>query len=55
MSLTWYVKRFPGLNKFDGFSIDGAELVLPAESDGTNLVANATLPNQSILTLEIVR
>lgn len=42
-----------GLNQFNGFSIDSAELVLPAESDGTNLLANATLPNQSILTLDI--
>ncbi|OKL63371.1 hypothetical protein UA08_01697 [Talaromyces atroroseus] len=42
-----------GLNQFSGFSIDSASLVLPAESDGTNLIANATLPNQSILTLEI--
>ncbi|KAL1963085.1 hypothetical protein VTN77DRAFT_8731 [Rasamsonia byssochlamydoides] len=41
------------LNQFKGFSIDSATLLLPAESDGTNLLANATLPNQSILTLEI--
>jgi hypothetical protein len=42
------------LNQFKGFSIDAARLELPAESDGTNLLANATLPNQSVLTLEIV-
>ncbi|EEA27255.1 conserved hypothetical protein [Talaromyces marneffei ATCC 18224] len=42
-----------GLNQFSGFKIDSASLVLPAESDGTNLIANATLPNQSVLTLEI--
>ena len=42
------------LNQFNGFTIDSASLILPAESDGTNLVANATLPNQSVLTLEIV-
>ncbi|RAO64653.1 uncharacterized protein BHQ10_000665 [Talaromyces amestolkiae] len=42
-----------GLAQFSGFSIDSASLVLPAESDGTNLIANATLPNQSVLTLEI--
>lgn len=41
------------LNQFNGFTIDSASLILPAESDGTNLVANATLPNQSVLTLEI--
>ncbi|CRG86116.1 hypothetical protein PISL3812_03119 [Talaromyces islandicus] len=42
-----------GLNQFKGFSIDGARLQLPPEADGTNLLANATLPNQSVLTLEI--
>lgn len=42
-----------GLNQFKGFSIDAAQLKLPAEADGTNLYANATLPNQSVLTLEI--
>lgn len=43
-----------GLNQFKGFSIDAAQLKLPAEADGTNLYANATLPNQSVLSLEIV-
>lgn len=42
------------LNQFKGFSIDSARLQVPAEADGTNLLANATLPNQSVLTLEIV-
>ncbi|KAI9934378.1 hypothetical protein ASPWEDRAFT_38053 [Aspergillus wentii DTO 134E9] len=41
------------LNGFDGFSIADTQLLLPARSDGTNLVANATLPNPSVLTLEI--
>jgi hypothetical protein len=43
-----------GLNGFKGFTIDSARLQLPAEADGSNLFANATLPNQSVLTLEIV-
>ncbi|KUL81439.1 hypothetical protein ZTR_09545 [Talaromyces verruculosus] len=42
-----------GLNQLAGFTIDSATLVIPAESDGTNLIANATLPNQSVLTMEI--
>ncbi|GKZ67680.1 hypothetical protein AnigIFM50267_002167 [Aspergillus niger] len=41
------------LNSFAGFSISDPKLLLPAESDGTNLVANATLPNPSVMTLEI--
>ncbi|RAL01834.1 DUF3712 domain-containing protein [Aspergillus ibericus CBS 121593] len=41
------------LNSFAGFSISNPKLLLPAESDGTNLVANATLPNPSVMTLEI--
>ncbi|KAH1305382.1 hypothetical protein KXX17_000996 [Aspergillus fumigatus] len=41
------------LNGFAGFSIDGSQLLLPAEPDGTNLIANATLPNPSVMTLEI--
>ena len=42
------------LDSFAGFSISDPKLLLPAESDGTNLVANATLPNPSVMTLEIV-
>ncbi|GIJ88016.1 hypothetical protein Asppvi_006932 [Aspergillus pseudoviridinutans] len=41
------------LNGFAGFSIEGSQLLLPAEPDGTNLIANATLPNPSVMTLEI--
>ncbi|KAJ5552740.1 hypothetical protein N7494_002118 [Penicillium frequentans] len=43
----------PTLNQFNGFGISDATLVLPAESDGTNLIGNATLPNPSVITLEI--
>lgn len=42
------------LNGFAGFAIEGSQLLLPPESDGTNLIANATLPNPSVMTLEIV-
>ncbi|RHZ62932.1 hypothetical protein CDV55_107267 [Aspergillus turcosus] len=41
------------LNSFAGFSIEGSQLLLPAEPDGTNLLANATLPNPSVMILEI--
>ncbi|KAJ5623399.1 hypothetical protein N7490_012004 [Penicillium lividum] len=42
----------PTLNKFEGFSITDTSLV-PTRSDGTNLIGNVTLPNPSLLTLEI--
>ncbi|KAI9040718.1 DUF3712 domain-containing protein [Aspergillus affinis] len=41
------------LNSFEGFAIKDTQLLLPAREDGTNLIANATLPNPSVLTLEI--
>ncbi|RAL09221.1 DUF3712 domain-containing protein [Aspergillus homomorphus CBS 101889] len=41
------------LNSFEGFSITDPKLLLPALNDGTNLLANATLPNPSAMTLEI--
>ncbi|KAJ5927654.1 hypothetical protein N7516_009427 [Penicillium verrucosum] len=37
----------PTLNKFAGFSIANSTFLLPAEDDGSNLVANITLPNPS--------
>ncbi|KAJ5377164.1 uncharacterized protein N7496_004573 [Penicillium cataractarum] len=43
----------PTLDSFTGFSISDATLLLPARSDGTNLIGNATLPNPSVLTIEI--
>ena len=49
------ITRHLGFKQFAGFSIDSAQLILPAERDGTNLIATATLPNPSILTLEVVR
>jgi hypothetical protein len=42
----------PVLNQFKGFSISDSGLA-PALDDGTNLVGNATLPNKSVLTLDI--
>jgi hypothetical protein len=41
------------LDSFTGFSISDSTLLLPALSDGTNLIGNATLPNPSVLTIEI--
>ncbi|KAJ5116795.1 hypothetical protein N7456_001143 [Penicillium angulare] len=41
------------MNGFSGLSISDATLILPPRSDGTNLVANITLPNPSVMTLEI--
>ena len=41
------------MNQFNGFSISDATLLLPAESDGTNLIGNTTLPNPSVLHLQV--
>ncbi|KAL3460306.1 hypothetical protein BJX64DRAFT_263633 [Aspergillus heterothallicus] len=41
------------LNSFAGFSIADPKLLLPAREDGVNLIANATLPNPSVMTLQI--
>ncbi|KAJ5797224.1 uncharacterized protein N7518_005764 [Penicillium psychrosexuale] len=43
----------PTLNKFEGFSIANSTFLLPAEDDGSNLVANITLPNPSVLSFEV--
>ncbi|KAF2499481.1 hypothetical protein BU16DRAFT_579038 [Lophium mytilinum] len=45
--------RLRGLNTLEGFSIDSAHVVLPPEEDGTNVVANLTLPNASLATVEL--
>ncbi|KAJ9295977.1 hypothetical protein DTO271G3_5552 [Paecilomyces variotii] len=47
--------EMPMLGNFPGFNIADTTLLLPNKTDGTNLVANATLPNQSILTIEFGR
>lgn len=41
------------MNSFDGFSLSDVRLQLPTYENGTNLVGKATLPNPSVLTLEI--
>jgi hypothetical protein len=43
----------PALNSFEGFSVTDSALHLPPMADGTNLVGYATLPNPSVLTIEI--
>ncbi|KAJ5716263.1 hypothetical protein N7493_008174 [Penicillium malachiteum] len=42
----------PTLDGFNGFSLSDVSLV-PTRDDGTNMVGNVTLPNPSVLTLEI--
>lgn len=46
--------NFIGLDKFNGFSIPSARLIVPTEKDGTNLVGTAVLPNRSVFTFEMV-
>ncbi|OQE35234.1 hypothetical protein PENCOP_c014G02234 [Penicillium coprophilum] len=41
------------LNKFKGFSIANSTFVLPIEDDGSNLIANITLPNPTALSFEV--
>ncbi|KAJ5145355.1 hypothetical protein N7448_002747 [Penicillium atrosanguineum] len=41
------------LNQFSGLSISDATLLLPAKSDGTNLIGNITLPNPTVFTLQV--
>ncbi|KAJ5951618.1 uncharacterized protein N7479_010031 [Penicillium vulpinum] len=43
----------PTLNKFKGFSLADSTFLLPAEDDGSNLVANITLPNPSTFSFEV--
>ncbi|RJE20820.1 hypothetical protein PHISCL_06839 [Aspergillus sclerotialis] len=42
-----------GLDKFRGFSIDSARLLVPKAEDGSNLAGVATLPNHSVFTLAL--
>lgn len=37
-----------------GFGIESARAVLPAEEDGTNLIANLSIPNASLVSFELV-
>jgi hypothetical protein len=43
------------LNNLTGFSVTNASLVIPADPDGTNFVANLTYPNPSPLAFALVR
>ncbi|KFX97979.1 hypothetical protein V490_02519 [Pseudogymnoascus sp. VKM F-3557] len=45
--------KLKGLNSGAGFSIPDAHLVLPPEADGTNLLANLSLPNASVLKMDL--
>ena len=46
--------KIAALNSFAGFSIEDPKMLFPPRDDGVNLVANATLPNPSVMTIEIV-
>ncbi|UDD60979.1 hypothetical protein AFCA_008364 [Aspergillus flavus] len=45
--------KIAALNSFAGFSIEDPKMLFPPRDDGVNLVANATLPNPSVMTIEI--
>ncbi|KAK6866374.1 hypothetical protein PG995_002902 [Apiospora arundinis] len=42
-----------GLRKLEGVALNAIKLVLPPEDDGTNIVGNFTMPNWSILTMDL--
>lgn len=41
------------LDSLTGFSIENSTILLPASTNGTNLIGIATLPNPSLLTVEL--
>lgn len=41
------------LDSFKGFSISDTTILLPPRPDGTNLIGNVSLPNPSVLTIQI--
>ncbi|KAJ5657052.1 hypothetical protein N7507_009002 [Penicillium longicatenatum] len=45
--------KLDGLDKLSGFTIDTAQLAIPKEADGSNLLATATLPNKSVFTFAL--
>lgn len=47
------IQPYIAINKFKGFSINDATLALPPKADGTNLLANTTVPNPTVLHLDI--
>ena len=46
--------QLQGLNKLEGFKIDSAQALLPPQGQN-NLAGNISLPNPSIVTIELVR
>jgi len=44
-----------GLNNLVGFEFTSVAIVFPPDADGTNLVGNVTLPNPTVISLELVR
>ncbi|KNG85183.1 hypothetical protein ANOM_007143 [Aspergillus nomiae NRRL 13137] len=42
-----------GMNSFSGFSIQGPQILFPPADNGTNFIATVSLPNPSVMTLEI--
>jgi len=47
--------EFLGLNNLAGFEFTSVAVVFPPDPDGTNLVGNVTLPNPTVISLELVR
>ncbi|KAB8264235.1 hypothetical protein BDV32DRAFT_135558 [Aspergillus pseudonomiae] len=42
-----------GMNSFSGFSIQDPQILFPPADNGTNFIATVSLPNPSVMTLEI--
>lgn len=47
--------EFLGINNLAGFEFTNVAVVFPPDPDGTNLVGNITLPNPTVISLELVR
>ncbi|KAE9372838.1 hypothetical protein N431DRAFT_467068 [Stipitochalara longipes BDJ] len=45
--------KLPGLDNLAGFEFASAAIVFPPDQDGTNLVGNVTLPNPTVISLEL--
>lgn len=43
----------PGFNKFNGFSVPEAQILLTPEPDGSNIIGYATLPNPTVVSVEL--
>ncbi|KFY24485.1 hypothetical protein V493_05214 [Pseudogymnoascus sp. VKM F-4281 (FW-2241)] len=53
LSASGETDAYLGLNKLKGFGIESARAVLPAEEDGTNLIADLSIPNASLVSFEL--